>query len=326
MGGDHNFKSMRRRLVAVIARSLVIVMAILSCASSFAHGDALVPRPRNGLWKSWEFDPFVILGLFLSAALYSRGLYRLWHKTRFGGGVRPWEASAFAAGWLATVLALVSPLHPLGQILFSAHMTQHEVLMLVAAPLLVLGRPLIVFLWAFSHKEARQLSSWTRRPWFDRSWRLVSNAFAAWLIHMAALWLWHIPALFQATLESALVHALQHMSFLFSALLFWWAVLHGRQKALGYGLAVVYMFATALQSGLLGVLLTVSTRIWYPAYGNRAATWGLTPLEDQQLGGLIMWIPAGIVYIVAALALITGWLREAELRSANRERLNLKEA
>src|SRR3954471_3370712 len=94
MGGDHNFKSMRRRLVAVIARSLVIVMAILSCASSFAHGDALVPRPRNGLWKSWEFDPFVILGLFLSAALYSRGLYRLWHKTRFGGGVRPWEASA----------------------------------------------------------------------------------------------------------------------------------------------------------------------------------------------------------------------------------------
>jgi putative membrane protein len=200
-------------------------------------------------------------------------------------------------------------------------MTQHEILMLVAAPLLVLGRPMVVCLWAFSHQEARRITSWTRGRWVEQTWACISNPLAAWLIHLAALWVWHIPALFEATLDSDVAHALQHMSFLFSALLFWWAVLQGRQRALGYGLAVVYMFTTALQSGLLGVLLTVSTRIWYPAYRERARAWGLTPLEDQQLGGLIMWIPAGIVYIVAGLALMAGWLREVDSRAERREAL-----
>jgi cytochrome c oxidase assembly factor CtaG len=129
------------------------------------------------------------------------------------------------------------------------------------------------------------------------------------------LWSWHAPALFQATLASEFVHALQHASFLFSALLFWWAVIHGRQRALGFGLAVLYMFTTALHSGLLGALLTFAKSVWYPVYSDQTRAWGLTPLEDQQIGGLIMWVPAGLVYITAALALFAGWLRESEARA-----------
>jgi putative membrane protein len=291
--------------------------------SCFGHSDTLAPHPERplNLWTSWEFDPLVILGLSISAFLYSRGLYRLWRSTRIGSGIRRWQAAAFYVGWFATVIALVSPLHPLGQALFSAHMTQHEVLMLVAAPLMVFGRPMIVFLWAFSREDARRISAWSRVPCIEKTWSAVSNAFVAWIIHLAALWIWHIPALFEATLDNDLIHALQHISFLFSALLFWWAAFYGRQRALGYGLAIVYMFTTALQSGLLGVLLSVSSRLWYPAYGDRALDWGLTPLEDQQLGGLIMWIPAGVVYIIAALALTAGWLRESDLRANQREAL-----
>jgi putative membrane protein len=288
---------------------------------SFAHDLTRTPVSPPELWPLWEFDPLVILGLTISAFLYARGLFRLWSSTKVGGGVRPWQAASFTCGWLATVIALVSPLHQIGQALFSAHMIQHEILMLVSAPLMILGRPMVVFLWAFSRKEARWLADLPRREWFESAWKYVSNAFVAWLIHLAALWLWHIPILFQATLTNDFVHALQHISFLFSALLFWWAALQGRQRALGYGLAVVYMFATALQSGLLGALLTVSSRIWYPAYGDRSLQWGLSPLEDQQLGGLIMWIPAGIVYIIAGLALMAGWLRESELRADHRETL-----
>lgn len=140
----------------------------------------------------------------------------------------------------------------------------------------------------------------------------MTNPLAAWLVHATALWLWHIPSLFQATLRSDLVHTFQHICFLGSALLFWWALIYGPHGAMGYGAAVLYLFTTSVHSGLLGALLTFASSVWYPAYAGLTASWGLTPLEDQQLGGLIMWVPAGLVYIVAGSALFAGWLRESE--------------
>jgi cytochrome c2 len=131
-------------------------------------------------------------------------------------------------------------------------------------------------------------------------------------LHAAALWVWHIPRLFQATLTSELAHAWQHLSFFGTALCFWWALLYGRQERQGYGVAVLAVCTTALHSSLLGALLTFAPTPWYPAYVHTTAAWGLTPLEDQQLGGLIMWIPAGVVYLLAALALSAGWLHAIE--------------
>jgi len=135
-----------------------------------------------------------------------------------------------------------------------------------------------------------------------------------------------VPRLFEMTLESSVVHALQHASFLLTALLFWWALLHGRHgrdagpRAAGYGAAVFYLFTTAVHTSALGALLTFSPTLWYPAYGSSAATWGFTPLEDQQLAGLMMWIPGSVGYLIAALALLAAALRAAELRSVQRER------
>jgi putative membrane protein len=187
--------------------------------------------------------------------------------------------------------------------------------MLVAAPLLVLGRPLIPFLWAFPKTTARHLSAWTKATTWQGAWRAISAPFAAWLIHAVALWGWHVPFLFQATLEREWIHGLQHASFFGSGLLFWWAILQGRERAAGSGAAVLYLFTTALHSSLLGALLTFARTVWYPVYNGTTLSWGLTPLEDQQLGGLIMWVPAGVVYIVAALALFAGFLRESENRA-----------
>jgi putative membrane protein len=283
-----------------------------------AHGGE--PHDFHDLWRSWAFDePFVIAGLLLTAWLYVRGVRRLWRASRPGGGIRKWEAACFAGGWLALVVALVSPLHPWGRVLFSAHMTQHEVLMLVAAPLLVLGKPLVATLKAMPPRWAHGLAEASNTPAWRHSWAILTNAFAAWLIHGVVLWVWHLPALFQATLDNEFVHALQHLSFLLSALLFWWAILQGRQHALNYGLAVLYLFTTAVHSGLLGALLTFGRTLWYPAYAGKTASWGLTPLEDQQLGGLIMWVPACALYIVAGLALFAAWLRESEARVLKRE-------
>jgi putative membrane protein len=285
-----------------------------------AHSDGAGPSDWHDLLTAWEFEPLVVIGLVLSAILYIVGIIRLWRASGIARGVRIWEAACYVAGWISLVVALVSPLHPWGRVLFSAHMTQHEILMLVSAPLIVLGHPLVVYLWAFPSKTAQRISGWTTTTAWDRIWRFISNPFAAFLISGIVLWLWHAPTLFQATIDNEWVHAAQHLSFLVTALLFWWALMRGRQHAVNYGLAVLYMFATALHSGLLGALLTFARTLWYPAYSNTTQSWGLTPLEDQQLGGLIMWIPAGVVYLIAGLALMLAWLKESERRAGSSTR------
>jgi len=280
------------------------------------------PHKFADLWYTWGRDPYIIASLALSAWLYRRGVRRLWRGdgAATGRGVQRWEAWAFAGGWFALFVALVSPLHPWGEVLFSAHMTQHEILMLVAAPFLVLGRPLLPMLWALPLRWRQRLGGLGKRKWFQGAWRALTNPLAAWAIHTAALWVWHIPALFQATLKSDLVHTLQHISFLGSALLFWWSLVHGRRGLMGYGAAALYMFTTSVHSGVLGALITFARSAWYPAYATTTGSWGLTPLEDQQLGGLIMWVPAGLVYVVAGLALVVGWMRESERNVLKRER------
>ena len=272
------------------------------------------PHNWHDLARAWSFEPLVVVSLVISAVLFIVGLRRC-------KSLRTWEAICFAGGWLALFVALVSPLHAWGRVLFSAHMSQHEVLMLVAAPLLVLGRPLVVFLWALPLNWSRRAGSLAKISFINRLWQIATIPLVAWVVHAVALWTWHIPILFEAVQRSEVIHTAQHLSFLISALLFWWALIHGPRGAMGYGAAVLYLFTTSIHSGALGALLTSTGSVWYPSYVGLTASWGLTPLEDQQLGGLIMWIPAGLVYVIAGLALFAGWLREADLRAERRERL-----
>ncbi|HEV2706191.1 MAG TPA: cytochrome c oxidase assembly protein [Pyrinomonadaceae bacterium] len=299
-----------------VACLLACTLCLFPFAFASAH-EGKPHRPSDLLW-TWGLDPLVIVCLVLSGWLYARGVRKLW-RAGSGRGIRRWEVWVYAAGWATLFVALVSPLHPLGEVLFSAHMTQHELLMLVAAPLVVLGRPLVAFLWALPLRWARRVGGWSRAKWFARAWASVTNPLAAWVIHAAALWVWHIPLLFEATLKSDLVHTAQHICFLGSALLFWWALIHGAQGLTGYGAAVLYLFTTSVHSGVLGALITFARGVLYAPYAETTVSWGLTALEDQQLGGLIMWIPAGVVYIIAGLALCAGWMRESERRVLKNE-------
>jgi putative membrane protein len=281
-----------------------------------AHGFAHHLEAREVLrWWSWE--PAVLALLMITAVIYGGGLARLWRGAGRDRGLRWWEAGAFAAGWLALVIALVSPLDALGGILFSAHMAQHEVLMLVAAPLMVIGRPLIPLLWALPRRARERAGAWTKRPAWSRTWRLLTSPLAVFAIHGVALWVWHLPSLYQATLRNDLVHAFQHLSFFGSAALFWWALVHGRYGRAGYGLSALYVFATGVHSGALGALLTFAPRVWYPIYDATARQWGLSAIEDQQMAGLIMWVPSGLVFVVIGLALVAAWMGEAARRVAH---------
>lgn len=299
-----------------VLKPAVVGILISSALPVFAHEDE-APKNLHELVRDWEFDPLVVIGLVLTAWLYWRGVRRLWKIVGTGNGIKKWEAACFGGGWIFTALALISPLHALGHALFSAHMVQHETLMLLSAPLFVLGRPMIAFLKALPGKNAGALARWGNAAPWQKFWTGITHPLAAWLIHALALWIWHVPFLFQATLDNDFVHSLQHMSFLFTALLFWWALMHGRGRMMGYGIAVIYVFTTAMHTGLLGALITFAGKILYPDYSTTTAAWHLTPLEDQQLGGLIMWVPAGLVYVFAGLALFAGWLRESEMRVKN---------
>jgi cytochrome c oxidase assembly factor CtaG len=166
-------------------------------------------------------------------------------------------------------------------------------------------------LWALPAAWRGSVGGLTRRRGLVRAWRLITDPLVATALHGTAIWVWHMPLLYNAVLRNDLAHWLQHLSFFVTALLFWWSLLQGRAGQRGYGAAVFYLFATALHTGLLGVLLMVSKSLWYPAQATFAADWGLTPLEDQQVAGLIMWVPAGIVYAGAALALAGTWIGRA---------------
>ncbi len=287
---------------------MTIACPVLTEGSTVAHdGQPLAP---HDLWTAWSWDPAVLVSLAVTAWLYYQGVRALWRNAGRGRGVRRWEAAAFVAGWLTLAVALVSPLHQLGGVLVAAHMAQHELLMVIAAPLLVLGRPIIPFLWGLPVSWRKVLGRWSVAAPVEASWRLLTLPSVAWSVHALAIWIWHAPSLYQATLLSEAIHTLQHVSFFLTALLFWWALLHGRGGRLGRPAAVIYLFTTSVHTSLLGALLTFSSSVWYPLYEATTLPWGLTPLEDQQLAGAIMWVPAGLAYLVATLALAATWLRE----------------
>lgn len=288
--------------VVALLRTLTVAFAALAAGAAHAH--AAEPQAAPDPW-AWNCAPWLVALLLLSAGLYLRGLRRLWRHAGAGRGIRAAEAAAFAAGWLALVAALVTPLDALGAQLFSAHMVQHELLMVVAAPLLVLGRPLATWTWALGPAQRRLAGGLTQaRPW-AAPWRVLTDPLVAWTLHAAALWGWHIPAAFDAALRHEGLHIAQHASFFVTALFFWWAVLgHDVRGRHGAGHACACLFTTMLHTSALGALLSLAPTAWYAPYLSQTAAFGFDPVEDQQLGGLIMWVPASLAYVIAGLAVL----------------------
>lgn len=253
----------------------------------------------------------LVSSLVVLVVVYAAGVMRLWRTAGFGRGVRPIEAVAFAAGWLALVVALSPPLDDWSEQWLAAHMVQHELLMVVAAPLFAVGAPLVGMLWAMPADARRTLVAGLRRTRVPVMWRIVTAPSTAFILYGFALWIWHVPALYDAALAHEAVHAVQHLFFFGTAALFWWGIVHGRQGRAGYGAAVVYLFVTALHGGVLGALLTVSPRVLYAPYAAHHPA-GLSALEDQQLAGLLMWIPGGLAFVAGALFLLAAWLRQSD--------------
>jgi putative membrane protein len=270
-----------------------------------AHGQRSV-QPHD-LWTAWNLDPVLLIALVVCASLYIRG-QRGARKRRTG------PAWCFAAAIIAIVIALVSPLEAASAATASAHMIQHVLLILVAAPLFVVSRPLAAFLRGLPPQIVRAAATRGRSLLTAvRSSRALDAAIVVWLLHAGVLWVWHAAVPYGAALDNRLVHFGEHATLIITALLFWRVVLGPRVEARRrYALSALLVFTMGLQSVFLSVLLTFSVTPWYSAYAGTTRAWGLDPLADQQLAGVIMWVPAGTIYVGAAIALFVIWLRAME--------------
>jgi putative membrane protein len=299
----------------------VTFLLILAPAPLAAH-DGRALSPANW-WTAWNWDWLILVSLVLTAGFYLRGVRLLWRQGGRGRGVAVWQACAFSGGLVVIFVALISPLEALSGALLSAHMVQHLLLIMIAAPLLALGGAPLALLWALPPSSRSQMGGWWQRQSGLRLlWRGLTRPLVVWFLHVFAVWFWHMPAFYQAALTNEWLHGVEHASFLGTALLFWWLVVQaGHYRQLSQGAAVLFIFTIAIQGGLLGWLLTFSEMVWFPVYAATAPAWGMSALEDQQLAGAIMWVPSGVIYAIAALILLGSWLQKLEQQDrGDRER------
>jgi putative membrane protein len=283
---------------------------------AMAHTDHSGPLTPDHLWHAWNFDPWLLVPLALSALLYLAGVYRLWKRAGVGRGISAVRVAAFSIGVLSLVVALISPLDTLGETLLSAHMVQHGLLIAVAPPLILAGLPGAAYAWMLPVEWRRRLARFAPGRTFAASIAWMMSPLIAAAIHGAVLWIWHVPLVFDAALADRRLHMTEHFTFLATALLFWQSLLLARRSTSTSVAGMAAAFATMLHGGFLGALITFSPNVLFGWYIGRTEFWGLTALADQQLAGLIMWVPLGIVYFLTSLFLAAALVPVASAYSA----------
>lgn len=221
--------------------------------------------------------------------------------------VRRVHVAAFAAALLVLAAALTSPLETAASSLFTAHMVQHLLLIVVAAPLLVVGRPGLVATAGLPAPPRRLLRRTRARPRVRRALDVAWHPVAVWGIGAGVLWAWHLPGPYEAAVTHDAVHALEHVTLVAVAALLWAAVLGRGRRSLTVPVAAVLLFASSLQSTALGAVLAFAQAPLYAIHEPIAPQWGLTPLQDQQIAGGLMWVPPGIVYMAVIATLLARW-------------------
>lgn len=254
-------------------------------------------------WQSvlsdWSFEPTVLIGFALAAVLYWRGMHRAPALMRNGRRVMSlWKPVAFYGGLLVVFLALESPIDTLGATLFWAHMTQHVLLIMVGAPLIVLGDPLMPLLRGVPLAPRRRAIGFTvRQRWVHRlgaAFGWIASPVPAVTIFLLDLYIWHWNFLFNLTLRNQVVHDLEHLCFLGTAALFWTQVIDQRpmRSRLSYTRRAVYTLVAAGLGNILAMFFVFSLRPDYSQYARVThRLFGISALADQQFAGAIMWVP-----------------------------------
>ncbi|HET7369680.1 MAG TPA: cytochrome c oxidase assembly protein [Gammaproteobacteria bacterium] len=291
-------------------RRLILIIGCLIAAPAAAHGVGEAGEIH------WLWEPWVLFCLAVTTVPYLIGLYRMGAEER-RRIVGPARAAAFLAGIGILLIALESPLDPLADALFSMHMVQHLLLLLIVPPLLVSGRPVICWLWAFDLGPRRAIVRGWSRLGLYALFKWLTRPVVVWLLWVAVLCFWHLPGPYDASVRNEWLHDLEHLSFLGIALAYWTVVIepYGRRRALGYGATMVYVVSAGFVMGMVAAILTLSPEPLYAVHLHTTQAFGFTPLEDQQFAGAIMWIPSNMIHLATICTLFFAWMREDERRA-----------
>lgn len=265
----------------------------------------LLSAAVQSLWFAWNFSPSLVLGILLLTGAYLYAIGPLRKRVDWAGAVEQRQIVYFVAGVVVLVIALMSPIDEAGDTyLFGVHMIQHMLLAVIVPPLLLLGIPD----W-LGHPIAT-------RPLLRRAARWIAHPVVAFGVFNADLWLWHAPALYDLTLANENVHVLEHLTFVVLGMWFWLPILGPRTAfpRVADAVGVVYLFLGCQPMVVLGALLTFAANPFYLPYVSAPRMWGLSPLQDQQLGGLIMWLPTNIPYLIALSLLFFRWVGAQDKR------------
>ncbi len=281
-------------------------------AAALAHGEAAPAPGWPGVLLEWSLDPLAVAGIALVAVAYVAAVRRI--ATAHPANPHPAHRSWLFAGGLAAIgLALLSPVEAYEGQLFSVHMVQHMLLELVAAPLLLAGAPITLVLRVASPGWRRRLLSVLH----SRVVRALAFPVVAWVLFAAVNWGWHFSVLYDQALENQLLHYVQHATFLGAALLFWWPVIGADPSPwrLPHPVRLLYLFLAMPQNSFLGVAIMSASSVLYPHYVTNVRGWGPTPLEDQQLGGVVMWVGGDLIFLAAMAIVVVTWMRHEERRT-----------
>lgn len=302
---------------------LIVMLAAMTPVMALAHTR---PRPTpDNVWAAWYLDPVVGISMLVTSWLYLRGVRNLWSTAGHGKVISGKQRIAWYGAMVSLVVALFSPIDALGGALFSVHMVQHLILFVVTPWLLAYARPGLGMWWGLPPRWRKRAGSGIGTTPIVRHLHNASrNPMLIVIVFTAVLWLWHTPALYNAALRSDFIHALEHFTFMAGAYLLWsWLISvqsgQGGPTANRQGLAILIVFATVIQSGLLGAILTFSRNPLYEMHAGYTEMWGMTLLEDQQLAGILMWVPMGLTFTLVALLLFRSWLIASERQAQRRE-------
>ena len=275
------------------------------------------------LFRSWTFEPWSVVSLLLGSIIYLRGWWQLHRRLPRRFGAR--RLIAFQSGMLTLFLALASPLHELAEKLLQFHMIQHLFLMMVVPPLLLLGAPILPLLRGLPRPALRY---GLRQLFSSRAFKRLANFFTDPLVCLLAFTVsnvaWHVPALYELALRSEFWHAVQHICFFGTGLLFWWPVVQPWPSRLRWPrwTMIPYLLFADIQNTALSAFLIFSERVLYPTYAAVPRLWGISVLDDQAAAGVIMWVPGSVIFLVPVAVLAVGLFDSPQTRAARASNVN----
>ena len=275
-----------------------------------AHGVAPPPNSALDVLLTWQLEPHVILPLVLAAGLYWWAVGVV-NRTHRGNPVARFRVWCWFGGLLVLLVALASPIAAYDTTLFAAHMVQHLLLTLVAAPLLALGAPITLLLRLSAASTRRRI---VLPVLHSRVLRVLSFPVVTWVVFAAVMWASHFSALYDAALENEAIHVFEHALYLGVALLFWWPVVGADPSPwrMPHALRIGYLFLGMPQSSFLGLAILSAPGVLYPHYATLARSWGPSALLDQQWAGGIMWVGGDLAFLVAMILAVWVWMRAEE--------------